>query len=857
MKTFLLLSLFAFSGIFSSFAQTLPLQPPAPSPAPTVNAKTDASPDTAPVASPPVEATGSKSSVQAEKPFQPTEPSSRYVKKDAAVQIPRLDSPPVIDGKLDDSVWQQAALFGDFVQTQPGDNVKPTHPTEFMMGYDSKNLYMAFRIIQDKDKVRATVARRDNIFDDDYVLVHLDTFNDQRQAYLLFFSPLGIQADGTFTEGRGEDYSLDIVMESKGVLTEDGFTIEVAIPFKSLRYEAGKNKQWGLHINRRVKYNNNEYNSWMPTNRSISGWLNQAGRITGLEGIETTRQLELNPSFTVSESGRRTRHTFDNNPAGRYRNDGIKGDFGMTAKFSLTPTITLDFAYNPDFAQVEADAPVSTANVRFPIFFQEKRPFFLERIDIFQSPMNVVNTRAIVDPDVAAKLTGRRGKNTFGLMYASDNAPGNYSKDEREDLFVCQRQRANLFDLCKNERFVDKNAQIGVLRVKRDIGRQNNLGFFATTYNFVDRHNNVVGVDGRFRLSEKIVTDFQVIGTNTRGTFYDADLNRNSYGTGNGVGYRVYLSRSDRNLNMNYLLTGRSREYRADVGFSNRVDTNYAGSFIQYQTDRDAKKSIIYKRLFNESNISYDWRGRSQLFQSNTQGMLAFQRQTFIGGGFELGYERVFEHEFGPKRTATRTGAFYGPDSERSAHRREIYGFIETTPIKQVFFFTVLSFQKGVLDYDFGAGRKYPRVSPAALLLGQNAPYDPGAGDLLLIESSVRYQPTAALQAQLNYNRRRLTRDDTGRIAFDDHIVSLRSTYQFTRDIFARLRLDYSNISTRLRPQLVLGWTPSPGTAIYAGYNDNINYNGFNPYTGVYKSGLSGNERTFFIKASYLFRKSF
>jgi hypothetical protein len=308
---------------------------------------------------------------------------------------------------------------------------------------------------------------------------------------------------------------------------------------------------------------------------------------------------------------------------------------------------------------------------------------------------------------------------------------------------------------------------------------------------------------------------------------------------------------------MNFLMTGRSREYRADVGFSNRVDTNYAGSFIQYQTDRDAKKSIIYKRLFNESNISYDWRGRSQLFQSNTQGMLAFQRQTFVGGGVELGYERVFEHEFGRKRTATRTGAFYGPDSERSAHRQELYGFIETSPIKQVFFLGVLSYQKGVLDYDFGAGRKYPRVSPAALLLGQDAPYDPGAGDMLFIESSVRYQPTAALQAQLNYNRRRLTRNDTGRIAFDDHIVSLRSTYQFTRDIFARLRLDYSNISTRLRPQLVLGWTPSPGTAIYAGYNDNINYNGFNPYTGVYKSGLSGNERTFFIKASYLFRKSF
>src|SRR5688500_17440910 len=336
-----------------------------------------------------------------------------YVSKKEPVHIPKLTTPPVIDGILNDEVWKSAAMFGDFLQTSPGDNVAPSHPTEFLMAYDSKNLYMAYKVKQDRSTVRATVARRDNIFNDDYVLVYIDTFNDQRQAYVIFFNPLGIQADGTYTEGRGEDYSVDLVMESKGILTEDGFTIEAAIPFKSLRYEAGKDKKWGLHIFRRVKYKNNEYNSWMPDDRSINGSLNQAGQIMGLDGIETTRQLEINPSFTVSESGRRTRFTFDGNPAGRFVNDGIKGDFGLTAKFGLTPTITLDFAYNPDFAQVEADAPISTANLRFPVFFPEKRPFFLERIDIFQSGMNVVNPRAIVDSDIAANPTRRRLRHTF------------------------------------------------------------------------------------------------------------------------------------------------------------------------------------------------------------------------------------------------------------------------------------------------------------------------------------------------------------------------------------------------------------------------------------------------------------
>ncbi|MEJ7860567.1 MAG: sugar-binding protein [Pyrinomonadaceae bacterium] len=781
----------------------------------------------------------------------------RYADKNSSVRISRFDQPPVIDGQLNDTIWAGAATFGDFLQTQPGDNIAPKHPTEFMIGYDQKNLYIAFRVKQDRNTIRATLSRRDNIFNDDHVLVHLDTFNDQRQAYLLFFNPLGIQADGTFTEGRGEDYSLDIVMESKGVLTDDGYTIEAAIPFKSLRYEAGKNKQWGLHINRRVKYNNNEYNSWMPDDRSRSGWLHKAGRITGLEDISTTRQLEINPSFTVSETGRRTRFTFDNNPAGRFVNDGIKGEFGMTAKFSLTPTITLDFAYNPDFAQVEADASVTTANQRFPIFFAEKRPFFLERIDIFNTRMNVVNTRAIVDPDIALKLTGRRGRNTFGVLYASDNAPGNYSLDERQGLRECQQRRlANPSIVCGIERYVDKNADIGILRVKRDVGRQHDIGFFATTYNFPERHNNTAGFDGRFRLNPKTVAEVQILGTHSRRIFYDPDLNRNLYRTGNGFGYSYSIERADRNLIVRINGVGRTRDYRADVGFTQRVGTNQHRTFVQYVTERDPKRSIIFKRIDNTSVINHDWRGRLQNWISSTGGTLALQRQTNISGRVKFGYDRVFEHEFGANRTATRQGAFFGSDPERSAYIREFSSFIETSPVKQFFGSFLVGYWTGILDLDLGAGRKFPRVSPAALL-NPNNPLDPGPGSGIFIESSARYQPTAAFQISLNYSKQRLVRFDTKRTAFDENIFSLRSTYQFTRSTFLRTRIDYSTLSARLRPQVVLGWTPSPGTALYAGYNDDLNRNGYNPFTGAFEPGFRGNGRTFFIKASYLFKKSF
>ncbi|HYO99473.1 MAG TPA: carbohydrate binding family 9 domain-containing protein, partial [Pyrinomonadaceae bacterium] len=227
--------------------------------------------------------------------------------KAAPLRVARFERAPVIDGKLDDEVWKSAVALKDFYQIQPGDNIKASKPTEAWLGYDAKYLYFAVRATDEPDKVRASVARRDNVFGEDNVRIFLDTFNDQRKAYVLGFNPLGVQQDGVLTEGQGTDFSVDIVMESKGMLTADGWTLEVAIPFKSLRYEAGKGKLWGFHLWRNIDRFNDEIDSWMPISRDKSGTLNQAGHITGLEGISTERSLELIPSFTVSETGKRVR----------------------------------------------------------------------------------------------------------------------------------------------------------------------------------------------------------------------------------------------------------------------------------------------------------------------------------------------------------------------------------------------------------------------------------------------------------------------------------------------------------------------------------------------------------------------
>ena len=815
---------------------------------------------------------------------QTARPTTRKVtvppEKAVPLHVARFDKAPVIDGKLDDEVWKHAAVFKDFIQTSPGDNVAPSRDTIAMIGYDSKFLYLAFHCFDEPNNVKATVAKRDEVFSEDNVRVFLDTFNDKRRAYVLGWNPLGIQEDGILTEGSGIDTSIDIVMESKGVLTNDGWTLEVAIPFKSLRYEAGKGRIWGFNVVRNFFRFNDEMDSWMPQSREIASQLSQEGQITGLEGISTERTLELIPSATVSETGKRV-------PAlppgatgldpGRLFNEPLKFDPGLTMKFGITPTVTLDLALNPDFAQVEADETVVTANQRFPIFFEEKRPFFLEGIEIFQTPLQVVHTRAIVDPDAAVKLTGKRGRNTFGFLLATDNAPGNFSTDEKADPV--------------NARFIDKNAFIGILRLKRDIGTQSSIGIIATSYNFIEQHNQLLGIDGRFQLDPKTVASFQVIGTTSRRCFFEPekdeytpgptepcfinDSSRNFYRQGNGFAYSGVYDFTGRNFGWLYQGQGQTQDYRADVGFTRRLNTNRHAAYFRVSNDADSKRKIISWRLQGGVDSNFDWQGHMQNWGAQPHFSLQLHRNTNIEVAVGVGYERLFEQEFGAKRTTTQAGAFFG-GPERSTYNRGFGLGFSTNPTKTIGGYFSIDRSINDFDFDFGAGERYPRVSPPALVTAafraagkcdpslnplppecSDPPLDPGPGRSLGINAGFSLQPRNEFHMSLEYTKSHLRRNDTGLVAFDENIFSFRSTYQFTRFVFVRARADYDTLESSIRGQVLFGYTPNPGTAFYVGYNDDISRNGFNPFTGQLEPGFRRNGRTFFVKVSYLIRKSF
>jgi hypothetical protein len=744
------------------------------------------------------------------------------------VTVPRCAVPPVVDGRLDEDCWSSAAVLSGFVQTKPGDNTAPSRETAVLLAYDAQALYVGIRAADDPSKVRATVARRDDVLDDDHVVLYLDTFDDRRRAYVLIFNPFGIQQDGIHVEGREIDYSVDVVMQSKGSLTADGYVIEVAVPLSSIRYRAGTGRRWGVHAQRRIRHLDEE-DSWRPLVRGNAGLLDQAGAIDGLDGLQSARLFEVIPGLTVSESGARAR------PADRFVTEEPETDPSVTLKIAPTPNVVLDATVNPDFAQIESDQLVTTANQRFPIFFEEKRPFFLEGIDVFRTPLEAMHSRTIIDPDYAAKASGKSGRTTFAALLASDNAPGDLSIEERNDPGLAS--------------LAGRNSEAGVLRVRRDIGQESFLGMIATSYDFIERRNRLGGIDGRLALDPSNVLSFQVLGTWSDAPFYDPDLNREEHRSGQGLGFFAEWKRSGRHFNFTVRGDGRTPDYRADLGFTTQTDTNRWSFDVRYDSEpRPDAPLLLSWSLANTVLSQWDWDGNVKYGYVYPRLTLSFRRQTQASVYLYTDYLRLFEEEFGPRRSATQRGAFFG-EPDRSTVYKGIVLDLQSKPAQQLAFGLSIDHAWDIFDYDFGAPPRFRRVSPAALT-DPSAPLDPGTGRALNVIARIEVQPIDSLRLTFDHTRNRLVRDDTGRVAFDEKLYSTQATYQFTSFIFARGRADYDSIRSNVRGQLLLGWTPSPGTSVYAGYTDDLSRD------LTRNRDLVRNSRTVFLKTSYLVRTS-
>lgn len=526
-----------------------------------------------------------------------------------ALSIPRVSTPPSLDDFVAGRAREAEAVVTGFVQREPGDGVPASQQTTAYLSYDDRHLYVVFvcRDVQ-PEQIRARLARRESIEGDDMVLIALDTFNDNRRAYIFIVNPLGVQLDGIVTEGQGDDYSFDTLWRTAGRRIADGYVVWMAIPFKSLRFAAGDRQTWGLALGRLIP-RNNETSFWPRITTRIEGFTQQFAD-AGLSGIAPGRNVQLIPYGAYAGA------RFFDTAAARF-DTSHDPRVGLDAKIVLRDAVSLDVAVNPDFSQVESDEPQVTVNQRFEVFFPEKRPFFLENAGLFATPGETLFfSRRIADPDVGARVTGKVGRWTIAGFGIDDDAAG-------RTLPAADPRR-------------DDRAGVAVARVQREFGRQSNVGFMATSREFGASHNRVAAVDARIKLNANWVATAQAIASDTR------RLDGTSM---SGPAFNASVTRSSRRLFYLLAYTDRSPDFRAELGFVPRSDIRELTQFAFWRWRPSRGRVVAFgpntfaQVNWNRAGDVQDWairfpfeiemKGQTRVFVRRTESYTLFAGRGF------------------------------------------------------------------------------------------------------------------------------------------------------------------------------------------------------------------------------------
>ncbi len=415
------------------------------------------------------------------------------------MDISRMTGDIKIDGKLEDSGWRTAGHADNFAEHKPGDQTKPPVETEAFITYDSDKLYVAMICYDDPETIRASFCERDRgISNDDNICLLIDTYADAAWAYEFNVNPYGIQADLLWSASGGEDSGYDMIWESAGMVTDSGYQIELAIPFSSLRFPNKAEQVWKVDFWRNHPREVRRQYSWAAYDRSDPCWPCQWGTITGIKDVQPGRGIEILPTFVGYQSGQLEG---DGTPLSPYAfdNDDPDGEFSLGGKYSITSNIVAEASYNPDFSQIEADAPQIDVNSNFALSFRERRPFFQEGSDLFRTIFDAVYTRSINDPLFTGKVTARLDRTSVAYMVA---------RDENTPVIVP-------FEECS--KWVDGGKSVSnILRARRTFGEDSRLGVLFTDRRLDDGGSGTLfSLDGNIRLNKQFRLEFQTMGTRT------------------------------------------------------------------------------------------------------------------------------------------------------------------------------------------------------------------------------------------------------------------------------------------------------------------------------------------------------
>lgn len=489
--------------------------------------------------------------------------------------ISRATSPIKVDGVLSEAAWEHAWKMDLAYEIRPGENTAPPVRTEVLVTYDDRNAYFAFRAWDpEPGKIRAHLSDRDQIGNDDWVVVILDTFNDERRDFALMVNPMGVQADFIENENSSET-EWDAIWESKATITEWGWVAEIRVPFSSLRFQHLSGPQvWGMDAVRNYPRAQTYRFGLFPRDRNRNCYLCQAVKIQGFEGVSPGRNLEITPTVTAIRSDARPGF-----PIGDFERQAQKADLGLTTRWGITPNLTVTGTVNPDFSQVEADALQVGINEPFALYFAEKRPFFMEGADYFNTPLSAVYTRTLRDPDWGIKLTGKEGSNTLGAYVV---------KDSLTNLLFPGCQGSDGASLAQE-------SMAAVFRYKRDLGRNYTLGALVTDRQGDGYFNRVAGLDGNLRFSGRDSLQVQVLASRTRYPGSVAEDYGQPEGRFGGRAMDFTYVRSGRNVSIWAEYKDIGEGFRADLGFLPKVGYRGIGGGSGYTWQ--PKEKSWYSRM--------------------------------------------------------------------------------------------------------------------------------------------------------------------------------------------------------------------------------------------------------------------
>jgi hypothetical protein len=750
------------------------------------------------------------------------------------VAVPRSEEPAIgIDGVLDEPAWETAARLVGFSLYSPIDGRPAERPTEVRVFYSPSAIFFGIRAEAAPGTVRASLANRDQLDAEDTVTLFLSTYNDARQALVFTVNPLGVQSDGTLVEGTRQsnggfsslasereppDLSPDFVFQSRGRVTDSGYEVELRIPFKSLRYQKADVQTWGLHVVRKVQSTGYE-ESWAPARRAAASFLAQGGTLEGLEGLRPGLVLDLNPFVTASADGA---------PSGTgWSYDADTPELGGNVRWGVTPNLTLNGTVNPDFSQVEADAGQFQYDPREAVFFPEKRPFFLDGLEQFTTPNQLVYTRRVVAPLFAAKVTGKASGTNLGLLSALDDTVSSASGTDRPFF--------------------------NVVRLQRDLSGQSKLGLVYTDKIDGDDSNRVGGLDTRLTFGDIYSLRLQGAVSHTRrdGATTTAPL------------FEAIANRNGRRLGTQARITGIHPDFEAQAGFISRPDIVRA--LLDQRVTFFGAKGARIESWSTDLVLSGRWKYDAFFGAGGIQDrQLHVNNNVTLRGGWKAGASVLVE-SFGydPELYADYALAGDAPG--------ELLPFVGTPSL-------------GNLDYVLSLDTpQFRRFSGSfSWLWGKDENFfEWASADIVYLTAVTNWRPTGKLRIDAEYRLQQFKRRTDGSLVGRRQIPRLRVEYQARRFVFLRVVAEYDarfrdalrddsrterailvrdantgvyepaleRRSNRLRLDLLFSWQPTPGTVLFVGYGSTLDER-----EALRFRGLERLNDGFFVKFSYLFR---